>query len=164
MSRKNYILIIDAVLILGSLFAVGSIVGYARPLVIAPLSDYTTSSTSVLFEFSKADLILIDDNLEFSSPIEIKVENNIIVNLEPGVYYWKAAGALESEVRQLTIESEIDLRIKQSADGSYEVVNAGNTALNVDVYDHGSLTGKIIVGAEESKSVDGNKFVGRQND
>lgn len=162
MEHKNVILL-DAILILGSLIAIASIVGYARPLVIAPLEDYTTSETAVLFEFEKADLVLIDENLQFTSPREIYVEDNIVVNLEPGVYYWKAVGALESEVRQLTIESEVDLRLREAEGGKYEVVNSGNTRLNVDVYDHGVYTGRVVIGVDESAEAEGDKFIGGQN-
>ena len=164
MMISKYILVIDTILILGSLFAVWFIVGYARPLVIAPLDDYTTYNNSVLFEFEKADLVLIDDNLDFSSPREVYVQNNILINLEPGVYYWKVVGALESEVRELTIESDVDLKIREAQGGNYEVVNAGNTELEVDVYDHGKLSGKIVLGVEEYSEVEGNKFVGGEND
>lgn len=150
MVNKKHVLVIDAILIVGSLLIVGGLVGYARPLVIAPLDDYTTVNNSVLFEFEKADLILIDDNLDFSSPREVYVQNDIVINLEPGVYYWKVVGALESEVRELTIESDINLKIKESQNGNYEVVNAGNTELEVDVYDHGRLSGKVVLDVDES--------------
>ena len=160
MGKEKNILVIDAILIIGSLLIVAGFVGYARPLIIAPLDDYKTFSNSILFEFEKADVVLIDDNLEFSSPEEIHVKDNIIVNLEPGIYYWKVVGALNSEVRQFTIESEVDLRIKESFDGMYEVVNSGNTRLNVDVYDHGILSGKIVLDVDDKKEVDGDKFIG----
>ena len=116
-----------------------------------------------MFEFEKADLILIDNNLDFSSPREVYVQNNILINLAPGVYYWKVVGALESEVRELTIESDVDLKIREAQDGNYEVVNAGNTELEVDIYDHGRLSGKIILGVEESSEAEGDKFVGGEN-
>ncbi|MEK6847025.1 MAG: hypothetical protein AABY16_02565 [Nanoarchaeota archaeon] len=161
---NKFILVIDAILILGSLFAVWYLVGYARPLAIAPLDDYTTSDNLVLFEFEKADLILIDDNLDFSSPREIYVQNDILITLEPGIYYWKVVGALESEVRQLTIESDVDLKIRESQDGNYEVVNAGNTELEVDVYNHGRLTGKVVLGVDESSDEEGDKFIGGENE
>ena len=160
LESNKHILVIDAILILGSLIIIGGLVGYATPLVIAPIDDYTTSNTSVLFTFQKADVILIDDNLEFSSPEEIYVRDNAIINLEPGVYYWKVVGTLESEVRQFTIESVVDLKIRQSGRGDYEVVNSGNNPLSVDVYDSGVLTGKITLDVDESGTALGDKFIG----
>ena len=40
---------IDLVLVIVSLVVLIGIVGYARPLVIAPLNDYETSETEILF-------------------------------------------------------------------------------------------------------------------
>ena len=164
MVNNKYILLIDAVIVFGSLFIIAGLVGYTRPLVIAPLDDYVTSDSSVLFEFEKADLVLIDENLDFSSPREIYVEDNIVINLEPGIYYWKVAGALESSARQLTIESEVNLKIKAAEDGTYEVVNSGSSKLDVDVYDKGVLTGKITLDVDEGDSFEGDKIIGGQID
>lgn len=160
---KKYVLLIDMVLIVGSLLTVAGFVGYSRPLVIAPIDDYITQNNSVLFEFEKAELILIDDNLEFSSPMEVYVKDNIMINLEPGVYYWKIVGVLESEIRELTVLSKIDLRVKDAGDGKYEVVNSGNKNLDVEIYEHGKLTGKIVLETDEGKEVSGDKFIGGEN-
>jgi hypothetical protein len=162
LSMNKKIIVIDLVLVLGSLIVIAGLVGYSRPLAIAPIDEYVTSG-SVLFEFEKADKILIDDNLDFSSPQEIYVENGIVVNLKPGKYYWKISGVLESDVRSLTIESEVDLRLRESA-GGFEVVNSGNTKLNVDVYSGGILTGKVSLEPEKTEKSWGDKFIGGQAD
>ncbi len=161
--ERKYLLLIDAFLIVGSLFLIGGIIGYSTPLVIAPLDGYSTTDTSVLFEFDKADMIMLDDNLEFTSPEKIYVEDNIVINLKPGIYYWKAVGGRESEVRELTIESEINLRIEES-DKGYEVVNSGNTRLNVDVYNQGKLTGNLVLNPDERENSEGDEFIGRANE
>ncbi len=161
--NKKYILIIDAILILGSLSAVFVFVNYAQPLVIAPIDNYESSNNTVLFEFSKAELILIDENIEFTSPREIYVEDNLVVNFKPGIYYWKVVGALESDIRQLTINSEIDLQLKETNEG-YSVVNSGNTPLRVELYENGAYTGEIILDVDESSGVEGDKFVGREDE
>jgi hypothetical protein len=163
MDMKRTILLIDFVLVVGSLIAVGFFVDYARPLVIAPINDYKTTNSSILFEFEKAELILIDDNLEFVSPKKIYVEDNIIINLKPGVYYWKVLGTLESEIREFTIESNVDLKVRESLEGNYEVVNAGNTKLEVEIYDHGRFTEKIVLDVNENLDIEGDKFIGRDN-
>ena len=165
MINKKYILGIDLLVVVGTLVVIAILVGYARPLVIAPTDELSTRNTAVLFSFEKANLILIDDNLEFSSSEEIYVEDNLVINLKPGVYYWKVVGALPSEVRKLTIESEVDLKLRRvaSGDDSYEIVNSGNTELNVDVYQGEELTGNVVLGVDEHKEVSGTKFVGRED-
>jgi len=68
-------------------------------------------------------------------------------------------------VRKLTIESEVDLKLRRAAgkDESYEIVNSGNTELNVDVYQGEKLAGNVILGFDENKEVSGTKFVGRED-
>jgi len=162
--KNRKILIIDLILVVGSLALIAGMVGYATPLVIAPIDDLTTTDTSVLFSFERGEIVLIDDNLEFTSPQEIHVEDNIVINLKPGIYYWKVQGALLSEVRKLTIQSEIDLKLKKSdVEGVYEVVNSGNEVLNVDIFQQGEFTGNIILDVDESKEVSGTKFIGRED-
>jgi hypothetical protein len=147
---------ISVVLLLG-------VLGYASPLVISPFDNMTTTNASVLFSFDKADTILIDDNVEFSSPMELHAENNLVVNLKPGKYYWKIRGARESKVNTLTIVSEIDLRLRE-AGSQYELVNAGNNKLNVDIYNGSALTGNLILEKDESQNVTGTLFVGSENE
>ena len=147
----------DLALIGVSLVALIFVVGYASPLVIAPLDEYE-SDGEVLFEIEKADVLLIDDNVEFSSPDEYGVEEGLEIRLEPGEYYWKAVGALESDVRSLTIKSVVDLELVRVGDG-FGVVNGGNVRLNVDVYDGGELVDRVKLGVGDV-SVEGNKFEG----
>ena len=161
--NKKHIVIFDLILVIGSLVLIAGLIGYSRPLVIAPVDGLQTTETAVLFEFEKANLILIDDNLSFTSPQEIYAEDNLVINLKPGIYYWKIIGARESEVRELTVESEIDLKIKESGQ-NYSVVNAGNTRLNVDIYDRGELKGKIVLDVDESKESSGTEFIGREDE
>ena len=162
MVNKKHILALDFVIVVGSLLIIAGLVGYTQPRIIAPIDDLTTSNTSVLFEFEKANLILIDDNIEFTSPIEIYVEDNLVINLKPGIYYWKVEGAIPSEIRTLTIESEVDLKLRKSENDNYEIVNAGNSRLNVDIYENGKLSGNVVLAVDESKEVSGTKFIGSE--
>jgi len=150
---------IDIVVVLVSLTLLVGIVGYGMPMVISPVDDFETTSSSVLFEFSGGNKILLDDNLEFSSPEEIYAEDDLVINLKPGVYYWKVVGIGSSEVRELTIKSVVDLRL-QEIDGGYEVVNAGNVGMDVDVYSHGVFVGKVVLEPEELEELEGDKFIG----
>ena len=154
---------IDLVLVLVSITVLMGVVGYVNPLVVAPLDDYETSETEILFSIDKADVLLIDDNFDFTTPDEYSLENGLKINLKPGKYYWKVVGILESEVRTLMINSEIDLRLEFDGEG-YSVVNDGNVRLNVDVYDGMELVDKLKIGVGDSADADGDKFVGGQDE
>jgi len=150
---------VDAVLIVISLVVVMGLIGYARPLVIAPLDDYASTEGEILFSIEKADKLLIDDNLEFSSPTEYLLGDGLEINLDPGVYYWKAVGVVSSKVRTLTINSEVNFELKELGDG-YGVVNVGNVRLNVDVYSGDELIEKVKLNPDEEARAEGDKFVG----
>jgi hypothetical protein len=143
---------IDLIVIGFTLLVLIVSVGYAQPLVIAPLDEYESLNGEVLFEFERADVLLIDDNEDFTSPDEYEVVEGLVVMLEPGVYYWKVVGVLRSEVRKLTIQSKVELKLVETDDG-FSVVNVGNVRLNVDVYDGDELVEKR--GVEVGESVEG---------
>ncbi len=153
---------IDFIVIGITLLALIVLVGYAQPLVVAPLDEYESVNGEVLFEFERADVLLIDDNEEFTSPDEYSVVEGLVVVLEPGVYYWKAVGVLGSEVRKLTIQSRVELKLVETEDG-FGVVNVGNVRLNVDVYDGDDLIEKRKVEVGESVG-GGDKFVGEYDE
>jgi len=162
--NSRLVFALDAILIAGTLVSLLAILGFARPLLIAPTDELVTTESEVLFKFEKGSLIYIDDNPEFSSPRELSAERDLEINLKPGVYYWKVRGAFFSEVRKLTIESEINLRLRESEDGeNYEVINAGNIELGVDVADDDEFVGRLILEEGGSVKSDGDKFVGGEN-
>ena len=155
----NRVYKIDLVLIMVSLAVLVVLVGYARPLVIAPLDDYE-SSGEVLFLIEKADYLLIDDNVDFTTPDRYEIKEGMEIDLVPGEYYWKAVGVFGSDVRSLIINSFVSLELKEM-DGSYGVVNGGNVRLNIDVYNGTKLVEKKKV--EVGEVVDGgDKYVGGQ--
>ena len=166
--RNKQIIIFDIAMIVGTLLIMAGLYGYydyTKPVLLSPEDDLITKDTNVLFEFEKAGVILIDDNLDFTSPEKIYAEDNLVINLKPGIYYWKLEGVLSSEIRKLTIQSEVDLKLRESSDGdNYEIVNAGNTKLNVDIYENEEYKESIKVGVDESKEVSGTKFIGEQED
>jgi len=159
---RNKVVKIDLVVVLVSVFVLMVLVGYARPLVIAPLDEYKSLDGEVLFEFERPPLdsllhrtgqglvLLVDDNMDFTTPDEYDVEDGLRVELEPGVYYWKVSGILGSEVRKLTIMSRVELALVEMGEG-FGVVNAGNVRLNVDVYDGDELVEKVRLGVGESR-------------
>ena len=154
---------IDVALIVVSLVVLMGIVGYANPLVISPIDDYETSETEILFSIEKADILLIDDNFDFTTPAKYSLEDGLGVGLGPGKYYWKAVGILESEIRTLTINTEINLLLEFDGEG-YSVRNAGNVRLNVDVYNGTDLVEKVKVGVSDDIAVEGDKFIGGQDE
>ena len=154
---------IDIALIGVTFVALLFLVGYSRPLVIAPLDDYETTDNEIIFSIEKADSLFIDDNFDFTTPDEYNIKDGLKISLEPGKYYWKAVGVLGSEIRTLTVVSKIDLRILKLDDDSFGVVNDGNVRLNVDVYNGTDLVDKIKVDVGEEKSFDGDKIVGGQD-
>ena len=155
--KIDFILIgISAVILLG-------LVGYAQPLVISPINGLVTDNSSVLFSFGKADTIMIDDNEDFTSPLLIRAEDNLVVTLEPGKYYWYIEGVRESEVHTLTIMSKVDLRLKPSGE-DYEVVNAGNVRLDVSVYNGTELKEEKTLDKGSSFNSSGSLFVGGQSE
>lgn len=155
---RKHIWKIDLVLVLVSVGVLMVLVGYAQPLVIAPLDEYESQDGEILFEMERADVLLIDDNIEFSSPEEYSVVGNEKVRLEPGVYYWKVVGFGVSEIRTFTINSRVELELVETMEGM-AVINAGNVRLNVDVYDGDELVEKKKLGIGEA-SLAGDKFFG----
>ena len=151
---------IDLVVIIGSVIILMALVGYMRPMVIAPLDDYETSETQILFSIEKAERILIDDNSDFTTPEEYSVKDGLKIDLTPGVYYWKAVGVLGTKIRTLTIKSEVSLELREIEGNGYGIFNAGNTRLNVDVYNGTSLVSKVKLGVSDEAEAEGDKFIG----
>jgi len=150
---------IDLVLISFTLVALLILVGYAQPLVIAPLNEYESTEGGILFLIKKADTILIDDNSGFTTPDKYFIKEGLKINLEPGKYYWKAVGVLPGEIRTLTIKSKVSFELVKVGE-DFGVVNSGNVKLNIDIYNGTKLLDKIKLEVGENSTVDGNKFVG----
>ena len=162
--NKNIIHKIDmALLIAGliSLIVIVGIVGFRTPYVILPHDNLTTSDETVLFSFENAEKILIDENKNFTSPRILQVKDDLIIELEPGIYYWKVQGLVESKIRKLNIQSKIDLRMNK-LNNSYTLTNAGNVNLNVEVYNKSKLKENFSLGTDNEKEVSGTKFIGAQ--
>jgi len=162
MAKLKYI--IDVVLISCSVIVALLFFNNINPMAIAPLNNQETNNTNVLFEIRNADYILIDDNIEFSSPEKVFLEDSLEIKLSPGTYYWKILGEKDSEVRKITILSRVDLTLRKqvnsSDDSSYEVVNSGNENLNVDVYDQELFTQSFTLSPSGEVIANGTKFVG----
>jgi len=161
--REKITKTLDLIILLGSLIAIITVIGYTRPLIIAPIDNFVTTNNSVLFAFDKANIIYLDDNINFTSPERIYAKDNLLINLKPGKYYWKIEGVGQSEIRELTIKSSIDLRLRE-VNETYEIVNSGNSKLNVEIYDKGSLVGNVVLDVDKSMNASGTEFIGGSNE
>lgn len=108
-----------------------------------------------LFSFRSGSVILIDNNVKFESPEKIEAKDNLLIVLKRGVYYWKIADAIPEDIVLFNITAyEAVLKLKKLAEG-YDVVNSGNSTLNVDIYAKGKLTGSVILGSDGEEVVSG---------
>ena len=159
--RKRVVYIIDFVVLVVSVVVLLFAMDYVQPLIIAPDDGYTTRNTTVLFSFEKANAILIDDNPAFSSPETITAQDNLVISLRPGIYYWKVKGIVASEIRRLEILSEVNLQLR-SVGEHYEVINVGNVPLDVAIYDNENLVGNVVLDVSQRERTQGDRFEGRE--
>ncbi|MBU1052087.1 MAG: hypothetical protein KJ718_06065 [Nanoarchaeota archaeon] len=133
--KKKKILIWDLILVVGTVLIIlggGVYVNYSKGVAFSPPDD--VESTLVLFRFENVNRILVDIERGFGSAREYDVEDDLVITLEPGVYYWKLQGDGFSEVRKIETGTKVSFMLKELGDGSYWVVNADNAVLNVDKY------------------------------
>ncbi|MFA5484821.1 MAG: hypothetical protein WC260_01025 [Candidatus Pacearchaeota archaeon] len=157
--KNKFILTMDFVVIIGTLFGLMWIIGYSTPRVISPIDNYETTSSNVLFSIENADYLFIDKDINFTNPIEVNLKNNSQIQLEPGIYYWKAIGVRQTEIRTLTINTLVSLRLDKTESG-FNVVNSGNVNLNVEVYNNSELIDEIYLESGGKINELGDKFIG----
>lgn len=117
-----------------------------------------------LFSFRSGSVILIDSDMNFKASERITAQDNLLIVLRQGVYYWKIEDAIPEDVILLNItEKSIGLKLRKSSEG-YDVVNFNNASLNVDIYREGGLTGRVIVGEYEDNMVSKVVYVGGENE
>ena len=138
---------IDRIVLAGSVLVVIVII-----FIIAQNMIVGNTINKELFSFKSGSVILIDKNLNFKSPERIEAEDNLMINLNKGIYYWKVEDAIPAEdVVQLEIRDvAASLKLVKS-DSGYNVVNSGNSSLGVDVYSSGKFTGRVILGSSEGE-------------
>ncbi|MAG79247.1 hypothetical protein CMI40_02625 [Candidatus Pacearchaeota archaeon] len=145
MMNKKQIITIDFILVIGTIIVVASLIKYSEPFIVAPISN--TKNTNILFEFEKTNLILVSQDVNFKSIKEIHPKDNLMINLKPGKYYWEFVNISDNEIKEFSILSKVDLKFVDK-DDKFEVVNVGDTKLNVKLYNHGEFTGNIILNTE----------------
>jgi hypothetical protein len=154
---------IDLVIVFLTLIGIVFIFGYVSPMVISPLDGYSSTQTSVVFSIENADNLLIDDNIDFTSPDSYLIKDGLEISLKPGKYFWKVDGLFSSDIRTLNIDSEVNFILEELGQG-YNVVNIGNVDLNVKSYDSRGLVSDSVVVVGDRKNLSGDKFVGEWNE
>lgn len=137
---NKFLLIIDAILLIGILGSLFLLVGYTQPLAIAPI-NFESETYSLLFHLPKTDFIMIDDTSRFDSADTIFLNDSFV--LEEGRYFIKFFDGFNSEIRQLDVETKITLKFMVFEDKT-GLFNLGDFALNVETYDKGSLVNSSL--------------------
>lgn len=156
---KDVVKKLDLMVISLSVLVLMAAVGFVQPRVIGPINGYETTATQVLFSVEKGNVLLVDDNMEFTTPDEYSVVDGLELDLVPGIYYWKVVGVGSSKIRTLTINSKVSLEFVDDGE-NYSVVNSGNVDLLVDIYNGTDLLEKRKLGIDEELENIGTKFVG----
>lgn len=159
----NKIYTIDIAVVVGTLLVLVGAGFYARPLIIAPLDNSTTTNSSVLFSIERGESILIDDNPEFTSPDTIAIHNTLAITLRPGTYYWRVEGVGESEIRKLVVRSRVDIRLQDSGN-QYALVNEGNVPTDVTFLANESVITSRVIAVYETTPTEGTRAEGREHD
>ncbi len=67
---------------------------------------------------------------------------------------------MQSEIRTLKINSVVSLKLRETEEDGFEVINIGNVELIVEVYNGTKLVERVRLGIEENIKSDSDKFVG----
>ncbi len=106
-----------------------------------PKYDYVTTERNISFKvFGFADKVKVDDSIEFVSPVVIG--KPFILDLDPGIYYWKADDSIL--IGKFTIVSEVNVGLEKLKD-KYGVSNLGNTPIDLEF----GLTGAAVLDSGE---------------
>ncbi|MEI6058571.1 MAG: hypothetical protein WCP89_02260 [archaeon] len=133
--------------VLGQFLLIGAILFFvylSAPRLEAPLNGAVIREDFVQFKFSGAEMILVDDNEDFSSPKMLNVSDlsSIGIGMKPGKYYWKAVGNVESFTRSFVIDSNVGLELNKNES---KLKNVGNVETNVTKEYQGTLGGLVIL-------------------
>jgi hypothetical protein len=129
------------ILLIGGIF---SFVYLSAPKLEYPLDGALINEDFVQFRFKNANVILVDDNADFSSPKMLNASelNSIGIGMKPGKYYWKAVGNIESFSREFVVDSKIGLELDKNES---VLKNVGNVRVNVSEGNGGALSGLVIL-------------------
>jgi hypothetical protein len=148
------------------LIGVGIFLYVFAPRLDYPPNEATFDQNDIQFGLRNANVILVDDNPDFSSPVKIdvsEIEGKDVV-FDAGTYYWKAEGVLGSSKRKFTITSNVGLEIDEE---NSSLENVGNVPVNVTEETPDGEKGLAIIGVESEYPVNltnGSVYRGEQNE
>ncbi len=136
------------------------VIAFGFILMFGPRTDYPRNNAVIQgrvvdFQIRNANIIIIDDNPDFTSPSRIDLtddKDRIRIMLEPGTYYWKSAGVFEGSVRRFVIPSEVGLELNDSI-----LENTGNVPVNVSKQSDSGISGLVILDVSMEHPVDKNE-------
>jgi len=137
--NKKHIIAIDLVLIVGSLLIVAYLAGYSRPLVIGDFNEEGLKQESVLFDINNEDRLVISKDRDFENAREIDMNKDL--TLSEGKYFVKIISPFGSEVRELTLLTDVKIDFIK-AGNKISVVNKGEK-LNVKIFEGDSLKEEV---------------------
>ena len=134
------------------------------PKLNYPINGAVIQQRDVGFDVENAKIIIIDDNMDFSSAVQINLSdlNSSKILFKPGTYYWKVIGVVGSEVREFTVASTAALELDEE---SSTLKNVGNSILNVSVGGATAAVGLVILDVNVEYPVeteDGIVYMGEQ--
>lgn len=131
-------------LIIGQVIFLAAV--FAAIYLLYPKINVKISGNIVNFNSINANLIIISENPDFSSPIYLIAEKNTSIDLKPGTYYWKPSNNLiQGIAKKLIIKPENGEEIKNES----ESLNTENVKINVTKTKEGALVGRIILEPDE---------------
>ncbi|MBR9704294.1 hypothetical protein GOV12_02700 [Candidatus Pacearchaeota archaeon] len=135
--------------------------------ILYPKSNLEINENKVSIRGINANVVMISENSDFSNPryFDLSLEDEIVFNLDPGTYYWKADnGIISGFSNQFTIDSEVGMVINRSKEDT-QLVNVGNVEINISQNKKGIIVGNVILSPDESDVIeDSGEYVGEEAD
>ena len=155
MKNKAIIKISKIIIAMQLIIIVGTFVFvlFFTPHLDYPRDGEILQKQDIDFKFRNANVILIDDNKDFSSPSKINlkdIDNNKIL-FKSGIYYWKAIGIVESSIKEFTVNSNIGLELDVENES---LKNVGDEILNVSLINNSRISGLVILDVDVEYGVE----------
>lgn len=122
---------------------------------IYPRADFSLNGNQVAFRPISANVIVLSESPDFSNPRYLDIEEDVLLRLEPGKYYWKADnGLIEGFGNEFVIDSEVGLELVDGEDGKV-IKNVGDVLLKVEETEDGGFVGHVSLSPNEEREVSG---------
>ncbi len=134
-------------------------------VLLEPKHNGIITNTSPLFSWrGNANLLILDDNAEFSSPVYEEIQgpsHQLNRTLAFGDHYWKLEGKKKSNASKFSIESIVAIHEKRNQT-HISLANAGNTKVSITHYADSALqrvTGFFVLQKDESFTSKSNGYM-----